>query len=121
MRTTNRVTLFGTVGNKNTVSLGNGKQVVKMSIATQESWKEGDEWKNKTVWHNVSAFDIFQRAMENTEVGDYVFVEGKLSYSEWEKDGIKRNKTEIVLTNFVNVGRKKKIETNNTEEDDLPF
>ena len=54
----NQLSIIGFIGkNAETKYLANGTPVTKFSVATKKSWKdENDEWKEKTQWHNVTAF-----------------------------------------------------------------
>lgn len=100
-RGVNRVILIGTLGQDPEVKyLGNGNAVCNLSLATSEEWKDkqSGEKKSQTEWHRVVLFGkVAEIAGEYCRKGGQVYIEGKLKTREWEKDGIKRYSTEIVV------------------------
>jgi single-strand DNA-binding protein len=69
-------------------------------LATSEQWtdKQTGQKVEKTEWHRVSMFGkVAEIAGEYLRKGSQVYIEGKLQTREWEKDGIKRYTTEIVV------------------------
>nr|GEV46096.1 protein zinc induced facilitator 1-like [Tanacetum cinerariifolium] len=78
----------------------NGNAVTNLSLATSEQWtdKQTGQKVEKTEWHRVSMFGkVAEIAGEYLRKGSQVYIEGKLQTREWEKDGIKRYTTEIVV------------------------
>jgi single-strand DNA-binding protein len=100
-RGVNKVILVGTVGqDPETRYLPNGNAVTNLSLATSEQWtdKQTGQKVEKTEWHRVSMFGkVAEIAGEYLRKGAQVYIEGKLQTREWEKDGIKRYTTEIVV------------------------
>ena len=101
MRGVNRVTLVGTCGQDPEVRyLPNGNAVTNLSLATSEQWtdKQTGQKVEQTEWHRVVLFGkVAEIAGEYLSKGSRVYIEGKLKTREWEKDGIKRYTTEIVV------------------------
>ena len=101
MRGVNKVILVGTCGQDPDVRyLPNGNAVTNLSLATSEQWidKQTGQKVEKTEWHRVSMFGkVAEIAGEYLRKGSQVNIEGKLQTREWEKDGIKRYTTEIVV------------------------
>ena len=101
MRGVNKVILVGTCGQDPEVRyLPNGNAVTNLSLATSESWtdKQTNQKVEKTEWHRVSLFGkVAEIAGEYCRKGSQVYIEGKLQTREWEKDGIKRYTTEIIV------------------------
>lgn len=97
----NKVILVGVLGQDPEVKyLGNGNAVCNLSLATSEEWKDkqSGEKKSQTEWHRVVLFGkVAEIAGEYCRKGGQVYIEGKLKTREWEKDGIKRYSTEIVV------------------------
>ena len=97
----NKVILVGTCGQDSEVRyLTNGNAVTNLSLATSEQWtdKQTGQKVEKTEWHRVSMFGkVAEIAGEYLRKGSQVYIEGKLQTREWEKDGIKRYTTEIVV------------------------
>ncbi|WP_077046796.1 single-stranded DNA-binding protein [Pseudomonas sp. KK4] len=100
-RGVNKVILVGTCGQDPEVRyLPNGNAVTNLSLATSEQWtdKQTGQKVEKTEWHRVSMFGkVAEIAGEYLRKGSQVYIEGKLQTREWEKDGIKRYTTEIVV------------------------
>lgn len=100
-RGVNKVILVGTCGQDPDVRyLPNGNAVTNLSLATSEQWtdKQSGQKVEKTEWHRVSLFGkVAEIAGEYLRKGSQVYIEGKLQTREWEKDGIKRYTTEIVV------------------------
>ncbi|CAG8863108.1 Single-stranded DNA-binding protein [Pseudomonas fluorescens] len=100
-RGVNKVILVGTCGQDPEIRyLPNGNAVTNLSLATSEAWtdKQTGQKVEKTEWHRVSLFGkVAEIAGEYLRKGSQVYIEGKLQTREWEKDGVKRYTTEIIV------------------------
>jgi single-strand DNA-binding protein len=100
-RGVNKVILVGTCGQDPDVRyLPNGNAVTNLSLATSEQWtdKQSGQKVERTEWHRVSLFGkVAEIAGEYLRKGSQCYIEGKLQTREWEKDGIKRYTTEIIV------------------------
>ncbi|BAW26910.1 MULTISPECIES: single-stranded DNA-binding protein [Pseudomonas] len=100
-RGVNKVILVGTCGQDPEVRyLPNGNAVTNLSLATSEQWtdKQTGQKVERTEWHRVSLFGkVAEIAGEYLRKGSQCYIEGKLQTREWEKDGIKRYTTEIIV------------------------
>ena len=101
----NRVQLIGNLGNDPEVrTMQNGGQVVTLSIATSESWKDdtSGERRERTEWHRVVVFNGLAKIAEQyLHKGSKVFVEGQLRTRKWQdQSGADRYSTEIHLSAF---------------------
>ncbi len=100
-RGVNKVILVGTCGQDPEVRFTpSGNAVTNLSLATSEQWtdKQTGQKVEKTEWHRVVMFGkVAEIAGEYLRKGSQVYIEGKLVTREWEKDGIKRYTTEIVV------------------------
>ena len=96
----NKVTLIGNLGADPEVRrLENGAAVAKLSIATNENYRDKNgEWQKITEWHNVVVWRwLAERAEQYLKKGSLVFIEGKLTTRKWQdKDGNDRYTTEVV-------------------------
>lgn len=102
MKSVNRVTLLGNVGRDPEVKvLTGGNAVAEFSLATSTggyTTKDGKELPQKTQWHRIKAFGAITSAIERyVKKGSTIYVEGRIEYSEYEKNGEKRQSTEIIL------------------------
>lgn len=103
----NRVTLFGNLGADPELRVTpNGGAVLKMRMATTESYKDKDGNRQEaTEWHRVNIWGKRAEALAKfLTKGDRVLVEGKIKTDTYEKDGEKRYSTEIVASNIVLAG-----------------
>jgi single-strand DNA-binding protein len=102
MKSVNKVTLLGNVGRDPEVKvLTGGNAVAEFSLATSKggyTTKDGKELPQKTQWHRIKAFGAITSAIERyVKKGSTIYVEGRIEYSEYEKNGEKRQSTEIIL------------------------
>lgn len=101
----NKVILVGNLGADPEIRrLNSGDPVVNLRIATSETWrdKNSGERKEKTEWHQVVIFNdnLAKVAEQYLKKGMKVYLEGALQTRKWEKDGVERYTTEIVLQKF---------------------
>ena len=95
----NQVTLLGNCGNApETKFTQGGMAITTISLAT--SFKRKDERGNateKTEWHRVTFFgNVAEVAQKYLRKGAKCFVQGRLQYGSYEKDGVKHYTTDIV-------------------------
>ena len=99
----NRVTLFGNLGSEPELrTTTNGLPVLEMRLATNEVYFDKDQNRQeRTEWHNVIMFGSRATALSKfLSKGSRVLVEGRLRTSNFEKDGVKRHKTEVVASDL---------------------
>lgn len=97
----NKVIIIGTLGRDPEMRyMPNGNAVASISLATDEGYKDRNTGQqvDKTEWHRGEAFGRLAEVMgEYLKKGSKVYVEGKLRTDEYEKDGIKRYSTKIII------------------------
>lgn len=100
-RGVNKVIIVGTCGQDPELKyMPSGDAVCNLSLATSEQWtdKKTNQKVEKTEWHRVAMFGkVAEIAGEYLRKGSQCYIEGRLQTREWEKDGIKRYTTEIVV------------------------
>jgi single-strand DNA-binding protein len=101
----NKVILVGNLGNDpESRSLGNGGEVVNLSVATSENWKDRDGNKQeRTEWHRVVIFNenLGKVAKSYLRKGSKVYLEGQLQTRKWQDNsGQDKYSTEVVLQRF---------------------
>ncbi|QLI49440.1 single-stranded DNA-binding protein [Pseudomonas phage vB_PaeM_USP_18] len=100
-RGVNKVILIGNCGgDPETRYLPNGNAVTNITLATTDSWKDKQtgQLQERTEWHRVVLFGkVAEIAGEYLRKGSQCYIEGRLQTREWEKDGIKRYTTEVVV------------------------
>jgi single-strand DNA-binding protein len=105
MNTVNKAILVGNVGANPKISTSQkGDKFASFSLATHESWKdkEGNK-KQETEWHQIVVFNEYIAAFieEYVNVGDLIYVEGKIKTREiTDKTGKVIKCTEIVISKF---------------------
>lgn len=106
----NKAIILGRCGRDPEVKyLQNGTAVCSFSVATSEQWndKNTGEKKEKVQWHNISAWArLGEVCGQYLSKGKEVFVEGRIEYEEYEKDGIKRYSTKIIAISVQFIGSK---------------
>jgi len=117
--------------------LDSGTTVANFSVATNKSYKQGEEWKSRTTWHRIVAWryiaEQLERRMERVGSlkGKQVFVQGDMEDREWtDSDGNKQVTREITANIIKWMGKKDDDEQQAapqqnqgafTGDDDLPF
>ena len=97
----NKVILIGNLGGDPEIRYTPaGVAVANFSIATSEDWKDKDtgEKRSKVEWHHITAFRrLAEVCGEYLSKGSKIYVEGKLQTDNWEKDGVTRYKTSVII------------------------
>lgn len=105
----NKVILIGRLGkDPETRYMPNGEAVTNAALATSENWKDKTgEKQEKTEWHNLVFYRrLAEIAGEYLKKGSQVYIEGKLQTRKWEKDGVTRYTTEIIVNEMTMLGGK---------------
>lgn len=106
MSSVNKVILVGHLGrDPEARSFQNGGEVVNVSLATSERWKDRTtgEQKERTEWHQVviTGEGLVKVAKQYLRKGSKVYLEGQLRTRKWQdRDGNDRWSTEVVLGGF---------------------
>ena len=91
-------------------ALPSGMQVCNFSIATNRTWtdKKTGERQESADFHNIVVFGAqAESCNQYLKKGSEAAVEGRMQTRNWEKDGVKFSKTEVVADN-VQFGSKPK-------------
>jgi single-strand DNA-binding protein len=107
MASVNKVILVGNLGKDPEVRyMPNGEAVCNFSIATTDSWKDkAGEKQERTEWHNIVMYrKLAEIAGEYLKKGRPVYIEGRLQTRKWEKDGVDRYTTEIIVDQMQMLG-----------------
>lgn len=83
-----------------------GAAVCKFSVATSKKWTDKQGQKHeKTSWHNCICFgNLASIASQYLRQGREVFIEGEVDYQEYEKDGVKKFFTQIIVQQLTFIG-----------------
>ena len=100
----NKVIIMGNLGQDPDVRyMPSGSAVTQLSVATNRSWKdkESGEQKDETSWHRCVAYGKTAEIIsEHFRKGRKILIEGRLKYGSYEKDGVTRYTTDIVIDRF---------------------
>ena|SRR5688572_18576934 len=101
----NKVQLIGNLGNNPEIkTLDGGKKLAKMSLATNETYKNSKGEKiTETQWHNLVVWGKTAEIVEKYLLkGSEIAIEGKLvSRNYTNKNGEKRYITEVQVTELL--------------------
>jgi len=123
---TSRAQILGTIGkDMETKYTPNGAMIGTFAIAVSKYEKGKD---NRTVWYSVKVFGKqAENLQDKIKKGLQCFVDGELDVPEWETNGVKNRKVEIIASE-VKVEYKKTEDTGNSNQggqqddpDSLPF
>ena len=137
-RGVNKAIIVGNVGDDPDIrTMPNGNQVVNLSIATSDEWKDKNtgEKKEKTEWHRCVFFNkIADIAAQYVNKGSKLYIEGRLQTRSYEQNGVKKYSTEIVVNDMRMLDSKNTNSNNEVKEaskndmakfdsfdDDIPF
>lgn len=93
MKTVNKLTLLGRVGkDPERVHTHSGDVLCRFSIAT-------DRYKGEqTDWHRCTAFGkTAEIVLDWVQKGDQLYVEGRVEYGSYEKDGETKYTTDVIV------------------------
>jgi len=103
----NSIQLIGNLGRDPEIhETSTGKKVSRVSIATNESYKNKDgERVVQTQWHNLVAWGHHAVYFETyLQKGSFIGIRGKLTHRSYEAtDGTKKNFTEVVVKEILNL------------------
>jgi single-strand DNA-binding protein len=103
--------------------------LVKCGLAVNRKYKEKEE----VMFIDITIFGKQAETFNTyTSKGSPVLIEGRLTLSSWEKDGVKHSKHEIMVDNFQLLGSRTRNDspqsagdisapTDTNEDDDVPF
>ena len=110
----------------------NGVKYTRFSVCSTKKWKQGNDWKEKQIWANITAWR--NDFAENLKKGDGIVITGELDYNVWtDKNQVKHYDLSILANKIMPIQKIEKPkqpeqqqETISDEppppkEDDLPF
>ena len=107
MASVNKVVLIGNLTRDPELThTASGTAVASFGLAVNRKYKQGDEWKEDVCFVDITTWGyLAEFCSEYLSKGSPVFVEGRLNFESWEKDGEKRNKLGVVASHMVFFGR----------------
>lgn len=100
-RSVNKVILVGHVGRDPEIrETKTGKKVAHFSLATNRRVNGGEE--ERTEWHRLTLWNALAQLAEDwIQTGDRIYVEGRVEYDSYERDGVTIPSVEIHVQELV--------------------
>ena len=100
MASFNKVMLIGNLTRDPELThTASGAAVASFGLAVNRKYKQGDEWKEDVCFVDITTWgNLAENCSKYLSKGRLVFVEGRLNFGSWEKDGEKRNKLDVVAS-----------------------
>lgn len=111
----NLVVLIGTIGKDPTIQDAGNNKISKFSLATNETYKKGENYQKDVEWHNIVAWGWVAEKAGKLVKGQKVAIKGKLKTRKWEKDGIKFQATDIVAETITPITSPKTVDPHSVE------
>lgn len=105
-RSINKVILVGNVGRDPEVQItSGGAKVAHLSLATSRRVPRDSGFDERTEWHRLTLWDRLARlAEEYVRKGDRLYVEGRMEYGSFEKNGLTIPTAEVHVREIVLLG-----------------
>ncbi len=116
----NKVILVGNLGADPEMRYtAGGTAVCKFRIATTERFKDRQgNVQERTDWHRITAWGkLAEICGQYLAKGKQVYIEGRLEYGSYEKDGVKHYTTDIIANTMQMLG----LVGNRVQEPEPPF
>lgn len=105
-RSINKVILVGNIGRDPDVqTLASGTKVAHVSLATSRRFPSDGRMEERTEWHRLTLWDrLAQLAEDYVRKGDKVYVEGRMEYDSFERNGVTIPTAEVHVRELVLLG-----------------
>jgi single-strand DNA-binding protein len=105
-RSINKIILVGYVGRDPDVqSTATGARVAHMSLATSRRVPRKDSVEERTEWHRLTLWDrLAEIAEAHVRKGDRIYVEGRMEYDSFERNGVSVPTAEVTVREMVLLG-----------------
>ena len=105
-RSVNKVILVGNVGRDPDIQMtSTGTKVAHVSLATSRRIPRNGAVEDRTEWHRLTLWDrLAEIAEAHVRKGDRVYVEGRMEYDRFEKNGVSVPTAEVNVRELVLLG-----------------
>ena len=105
-RSINKVILVGNAGRDPDVhTTAGGTRVAHVSLATSRRLQRNGAVEERTEWHRLTLWDrLAQLAEEYVRKGDRLYIEGRIEYGSFEKNGVTIPTAEVRVHELVMLG-----------------
>lgn len=102
-RSVNRIILVGHVGADPDVRrTSTGRPVANVSLATNRRFEQAGEMQERTDWHRLTFWSKSAETVERyVRRGTRLYVEGRIEYGSYDRDGQSVPTADIVVRDFV--------------------
>jgi single-strand DNA-binding protein len=102
-RSVNKVILVGNAGRDPDVqTTASGTKVAHLSLATSRRVPRNGGYEERTEWHRLTLWDRLAELAENhIRKGDRLYVEGRMEYDSYEKNGVTIPTAEVAVRELV--------------------
>jgi len=102
-RSVNRVILVGNAGSDPDVrSTGSGTKVAHVSLATDRTFRLNGQEQSRTDWHRLTFWGkVAELAERLIRKGTKLYVEGRIEYGSFERDGVSIPTADIIVQEFL--------------------
>ncbi|MBR9988481.1 MAG: single-stranded DNA-binding protein [Gemmatimonadetes bacterium] len=102
-RSVNKVILVGNVGRDPDVqTTASGTKVAHVSLATSRRFPRDGGMEERTEWHRLTLWDrLAQLAEDYVRKGDRLYVEGRMEYDSFERNGVTIPTAEVHVRELV--------------------
>jgi single-strand DNA-binding protein len=112
-RSVNKIILMGNVGQDPDIQeTSNGTKVAHFSLATNRRTSgNGGEPQERADWHRLTLWNrLAQLAEDYVSKGDRIYVEGRLEYDSYERDGVTIPTADVNVRELVLLGARSSVE-----------
>jgi single-strand DNA-binding protein len=121
-RSVNRVILVGNAGSDPDIrSTGSGTKVAHVSLATDRTFRLNGQEQSRTDWHRLTFWGkVAELAERLIRKGTKLYVEGRIEYGSFERDGVSIPTADIIVQEFLLLegGTGRLVRADESEEDD---
>lgn len=105
-RSINKIILVGNIGRDPDIqTTTSGTKVAHVSLATTRRFPREGNMEERTEWHRLTLWDrLAQLAEDYIRKGDRVYVEGRMEYDSFERNGVTIPTAEVVVREIVLLG-----------------
>ncbi|CAN5889361.1 hypothetical protein BH23GEM9_BH23GEM9_01330 [soil metagenome] len=105
-RSINKIILVGNIGRDPDVqTTATGAKVAHVSLATSRRFPREGAMEERTEWHRLTMWDrLAQLAEDYIRKGDRVYIEGRMEYDSFERNGVTIPTAEVHVRELVLLG-----------------
>jgi single-strand DNA-binding protein len=117
-RSVNKIILVGHAGrDPEARDTPSGTRVANLSLATNHRVGTGADAEERTNWHRLTLWNrLAQFAEEYVRKGDRIYVEGRLEYDSYERDGVTIPTAEVTVRELVLLSPRREAEGEEEEQ-----